>query len=211
MAKVKICGITNVPDALGAVDAGADALGFMFYAKSPRVVTVEETKTISAALPPFVIRVGVFVNPTVIEVQRVLEEQAVDIIQFHGDETPEFCRSFGARVIKAFRVRDDGVFDDLRMFSRETWLLDSYVPGKEGGTGSQFNWEIAVKAGRLGNRIILAGGLTPGNVGEAIKTVSPYAVDVSSGVESAPGKKDGQKMRDFVAAARGIHELRGGG
>lgn len=211
MAKIKICGITNVQDALGAVDAGADALGFMFYAKSPRVVTVEAAKAISAALPPFVTRVGVFVNPTVIEVQQVLADQAVDIIQFHGEETPEFCRSFGARVIKAFRVRDGSVLNDLSVFSHETWLLDSYVPGKEGGTGSQFNWEIAVKAGRLGNRIILAGGLTPGNVGEAIKAVSPYAVDVSSGVESAPGKKDGQKMRDFVAAARGIHGLCGGG
>jgi phosphoribosylanthranilate isomerase len=202
--RVKICGITSARDALAAVDAGADALGFMFYEASPRRVTPEQSLEIIRELPPFVARVGVFVNPTADQVRAAISETGIDTLQFHGEETPEFCRQFGLRVIKAFRVRDVLSLKRLADFRSEAWLLDSFVEGKHGGTGAIFNWDLAAQAVKQGGRVILAGGLTPENVAEAVRRVRPYAVDVSSGVEFAPGRKDIAKVRAFIAAAKAV-------
>jgi len=201
--RVKICGITRVEDAVAAVDSCADALGFMFVEASPRRVTHEQAAEILHELPPFVARVGVFVNPSADEVRAAIAETGIDTLQFHGEETPVFCRQFGLRVIKAFRVRDAESLKPLADFRSETWLLDSFVAGKHGGTGAVFNWDLAAQAVKEGGRVILAGGLTPDNATDAVRRVRPYALDVSSGVELAPGKKDVSKMRAFIAAAKG--------
>ena len=201
--KVKICGITSAEDALAAVDAGADALGFMFYAPSPRCVTRETAAQITRQLPPFVAKVGVFLNPTVEEVRQAVAECGLDTLQFHGEEPPEFCRQFGLKALKAFRVQGPETLGVLPNYSDATWLLDSFVAGTRGGTGNTFNWEIAAQAVKLRGRVILAGGLTPENAAEAMRKVRPYGLDVSSGVESAPGKKDVAKVRAFIAAAKG--------
>jgi phosphoribosylanthranilate isomerase len=200
--RVKICGITRAEDALAAVDAGADALGFMFVEASPRCVTPEQAAGILRELPPFVARVGVFVNPSADRVRAAIAETGIDTLQFHGEETPAFCRQFGPRVIKAFRVRDAESLKPLADFRSETWLLDSFVAGKHGGTGAVFNWDLAAQAVKQGGRVILAGGLTPENVADAVRQVRPYALDVSSGVELSPGRKDAAKVRAFIAAAK---------
>ena len=200
--RVKICGITNPDDALTAVDAGADALGFMFYEPSPRFVTRAQAGAVLRRLPPFVARVGVFVNPSEEEVRRVMAECGIDTLQFHGEEPPEFCRKFGLRVIKAFRVRDAESLRATHAYPTEAWLLDSFAPGQHGGTGATFNWDLATEATRHSHQVILAGGLTPENAAEAVRKVRPYGLDVSSGVESAPGKKDPAKVRAFIAAAK---------
>jgi phosphoribosylanthranilate isomerase len=200
--KVKICGITSAEDAVVAVEAGADALGFMFHPVSPRHVSRDQAAAIIRALPPLVAKVGVFVNPAEEEVRRTMAECGIDTLQFHGEETPEFCRRFGLKVLKAFRVRTAQSLEALPAYAEEAWLLDSYVAGQPGGTGSRFNWDLAVAATKLGPRVILAGGLTPGNAAEAVRKVRPYGLDVSSGVESAPGKKDAQKVRAFITAAK---------
>ncbi len=211
--RIKICGITNVSDALAAVDAGADALGFMFYAHSPRAVTVDQAAAIIRELPPFVARVGVFVDPAAGEVRRALVEAGIDTLQFHGSESPAFCRSFdpsdggvtGRRVIKAFRVKDASSLTALVDYNDEAWLLDAFVAGQLGGTGARFNWELARSAIARGGprRVILAGGLTPENAAQAVQEVQPYGLDVSSGVESAPGRKDAEKLRRFIGEAKG--------
>jgi len=200
--KIKICGITNLGDAQAAVEAGANALGFIFYEASPRHVSREVAAKIIRGLPPFVAKVGVFVNAPEPFIRQAIGECGIDTLQFHGEEPPEFCRQFAPlKRYKAFRVRDGASLKALRQFDTDAWLLDSHVPGKLGGTGAQFNWDLAVEAKQLGRPIILAGGLTPENVAAAVRRVQPYAVDVSSGVESAPGKKDARKLRDFIAAA----------
>ena len=201
--KVKICGITNAEDAVAAVDAGADALGFMFYPPSPRGVTREVAAQIIRQLPPFVAKVGVFVNPSEEEVRLAITGCGLDTLQFHGEESPEFCRQFGLKTLKAFRVQGLETLKLLPTYSTMAWLLDSFVAGTRGGTGNTFNWEIAAQAVKLGGRVILAGGLTPENAAEAVRKVRPYALDVSSGVESAPGRKDAAKVRAFIAAAKG--------
>lgn len=201
--RIKICGITNLEDALAAVDAGAHALGFMFYEASPRFLTPRAAAEIIRALPPFVAKVGVFVNPTRESVAQAIADCGLDTVQFHGDETPEFCLGFGLKTIKAFRIRGAESLQALAAFPTDAWLLDSFVAGQLGGTGAQFNWEWAAEAARTARRkIILAGGLTPENVARAVQQVQPYGVDVSSGVESKPGKKDPRKMKSFIAAAR---------
>jgi phosphoribosylanthranilate isomerase len=202
--KVKICGITSVEDALGAVDAGADALGLMFYASSPRCVTLERAAKIIRELPPFVARVGVFVDPTEDEVRRAIADCGIDTLQFHGEEPPEFCRRFGLKTIKAFRIRDRESLQASAAYPDQAWLLDSFVAGKPGGTGERFNWDIAREATQRSRRVILAGGLTPENAADAVREVRPYALDVSSGVESAPGRKDVAKVRAFIAAAKAV-------
>jgi len=200
--RVKICGITSAGDALASIEAGADALGFMFYEPSPRHLNIRAAAEIIRELPPFVARVGVFVNPSEEQARRAIGECGLDTLQFHGDESPEFCRRFSLKTIKAFRIRDETSLAPLREFSSEAWLLDSYVPGKLGGTGAQFNWKLASAAAKLNPAIILAGGLTPENVRQAIAEARPYGVDVSSGVESVPGKKDPAKVRAFIEAAK---------
>ena len=203
IVKVKICGITSVGDALAAVDAGADALGFMFYAPSPRNVSFSVAAEIIRQLPPFVAKVGVFVNPAEDDVRRAIAECGLDTLQFHGEETPEFCRRFGLKTMKAFRVRDAESLKQTEAYPSEAWLLDSYVAGQLGGTGARFNWDLATDAARH-HTVLLAGGLTPENAAEAVRKVRPYGLDVSSGVESAPGKKDAAKVRAFIAAAKSV-------
>lgn len=200
--KVKICGVTNVADADAAVAAGADLLGFMFWDQSARHVTVEAAAEIARQLRPPVLKVGVFVNATAEEVRRAIGLCELDLLQFHGDEPPDYCLQFGVRSMKAFRIRDAGSLRSLTLYATHAWLLDACAPGKLGGTGERFDWSLAAEAGRLGRPIFLAGGLTPENVGAAVTQAQPYAVDVSSGVESAPGRKDPAKLRAFIAAAK---------
>jgi phosphoribosylanthranilate isomerase len=204
--KVKICGITNVPDAVASAEAGADALGFMFCEKSPRYLTTKKASEIIREIPPLIIKVGVFVNAPEDLVTRAIGECGLNLLQFHGDETPEYCLQFGLMSMKAFRVRDAKTLKALPDYATDAWLLDAYSPDKAGGTGETFNWDLAVEARKLGRLIFLAGGLTPVNVAEAVKKVQPYGVDVSSGVESAPGKKDPEKVRAFIRAAKGTEQ-----
>jgi phosphoribosylanthranilate isomerase len=200
--KVKICGITNAPDALAAVEAGADMLGFMFYEKSPRQVSTRTAAEIIRSLPQFAIKVGVFVNAPAELVLRAIGDCGLNLLQFHGEEPPEYCTQFGLMNVKAFRIRDAESLKALTDYPTDAWMLDAFVAGKAGGTGEKFNWDLAIEAKKLGRPIFLAGGLTPENVAEAVAKVQPYAVDVSSGVESAPGKKDAAKIKAFIDAAR---------
>lgn len=201
--KVKICGITSLLDARAAVEAGADALGFIFYPKSPRHISIEAAAEIIRELPPFVSRVGVFVNSPPGEIE-LAHSRGINVAQLHGDETSEFARALLLPVIKAARVKDRPSIEVLRGFPASTYLLDSYTPGQQGGTGEKFNWDLAIEARSLAKPIILAGGLTPENVADAVAKVAPYAVDVSSGVESSPGVKDHQKIKNFIARAKGL-------
>ncbi len=199
---VKICGITSVEDALTAAQAGADAIGLMFYEKSPRYISMQLAAEISRALPPFVIKVGVFVDADEDMVSRAIAECGINIAQFHGDETPEFCSLFPVMSIKAFRVKDAASLNALPDYNTNAYLLDAYVADQLGGTGARFNWDLAVEAQKFGRPIFLAGGLTADNVADAVRQVRPYAVDVSSGVESSPGRKDPEKVIAFIKAAK---------
>jgi phosphoribosylanthranilate isomerase len=200
VTRVKICGITNLDDALAAVDAGADAIGFVL-APSARQVTPAQADAIARALPPFVAKVAVVVDQ---DLAPILAECPVDGVQFHGRESPEQVGSCPRTRIKALRVREEKDLDAIRAYASavDAILLDTYVEGVQGGTGASFRWELAEVARRFGPPVILAGGLTPANVGEAIRQACPYAVDVSSGVEAAPGRKDAAKFRAFIAAVR---------
>jgi phosphoribosylanthranilate isomerase len=200
--KVKICGITSVADGLAAAAAGADMIGLMFYEKSPRHISLAQAVEISRALPPFVLRVGVFVNPEEGFVTQAIAACGLNLLQFHGDEPSEFCTQFGAMSVKALRVRDAESLQKLENFHTDAFLLDAYSKSGLGGTGEKFNWDLAIEAQKFGKPIFLAGGLTPENVADAVKQVKPFAVDVSSGVESAPGKKDAAKVRAFIQAVR---------
>jgi phosphoribosylanthranilate isomerase len=202
MVKIKICGITNLEDALLAAELGADALGFIFFAKSPRHVAPETARSIIAQLPPFVAAVGVFVDEAAAVVQELAANVGLDWVQLHGQESPEYCLSLGHKVIKGFRIQDE---DSLRLLAdyqgaAQALLLDTYKKGQVGGTGEIFDWHLARKAKKYG-RIILAGGLTSDNVAQAIATAGPAAVDAASGTEAVPGKKDPAKLRAFFKAA----------
>jgi len=199
--KIKICGITNLEDALMAVEAGADALGFVFFKGSSRSVAPETAAAIIRALPPFIQTVGLFVNEELPVVNSVADGCGLDLIQLHGEESPAFCDAVQRRVIKAFRVKDSTVLDEMAAYQVAGYLLDAWSPVAHGGTGTTFNWDIASRTA-VSRRIILAGGLTPENVAGAIAAVTPYAVDVSSGVERVPGIKDSTKLFDFVQAVR---------
>ncbi len=204
--KVKICGITNLSDGLAAAEAGADALGFVFHDQSPRHVALEVAAELIRELPPFVIKVGVFVNAPEERVVRAAQECGLNLLQFHGDESPEYCLQFGLMSMKAFRVRDQASLQALPDYRTDAWLLDAYAPDKLGGTGETFNWDLALQARTWNRPIFLAGGLTPENVAEAVRCARPYAVDVSSGVEAAPGKKDHARVRAFIQAAKAVGE-----
>lgn len=198
MTRTKICGITRVEDGLAAARLGAHAIGLVFYAASPRHVAPEQARDIADALPPFVTRVALFVNPSAAEVETVLARARPDVLQFHGEEDPAFCKAFGVPYLKAARVKP-GV--DLLQFAAvyseaQGLLLDAWSPGAHGGTGERFDWNL-IPSG-LPKPVILAGGLHPGNVAEAIRVVGPWAVDVSSGVESAKGIKDAAKIAAFM-------------
>ena len=199
----KICGITRVEDALAAAAAGADAIGLVFYAKSPRAVSVEQAQQIIAALPPFVTTVGLFVDMPRPELQQILAQVPLDLLQFHGDESVEQCEGYGRPYIKALRVKagDDIAAQMAQYPSASGVLLDTFVEGVPGGTGLAFDWSLV--PAELPKPVILAGGLTPDNLATAIDRVRPYAVDISGGVESAKGIKDADKVRAFIRAARG--------
>ena len=199
----KICGITRIEDALAAVEAGADAIGFVFYAKSPRAVSVQQAREIIEALPPFVTTVGLFVNASRCELSEILETVPLDLLQFHGDESLADCEGYHRPYIKALRVRPG---DDLEAACRaypsaSGILLDTYVAGIPGGTGEAFDWSLVPR--RLSKPIILAGGLSADNVAAAIAQVKPWAVDVSGGVEASKGIKDHAKIQAFIKAVRG--------
>jgi phosphoribosylanthranilate isomerase len=201
--RVKICGITRVEDALAAAAAGADAIGLVFYAKSPRAVGIEQARTIIAALPPFVTTVGLFVDIECDELQRILASVPLDLLQFHGDESPEQCESINRPYIKALRVKagDDIAAQVNRYPGAKGILLDTYVEGVPGGTGEAFDWSLVPEG--LSKPVILAGGLHADNVASAVARVRPYAVDVSGGVEANKGIKDAEKIAAFIRAARG--------
>jgi len=205
VVRVKICGITNVEDALNAAASGADALGFVFFAKSPRHVTPEAARAIIAELPPFVSTVGLFVNEEPERVRRTVEFCGLDVVQLHGDEGPDACRVAGARTVKALRLMDASSLEGAEDFPVSALLLDAWVPGIYGGTGETCNWELAALAARQ-HRTILAGGLNPGNVAAAVSAVQPYGVDVSSGVESSPGRKDPDMVAAFIRNAKKMTE-----
>lgn len=203
MVKVKICGITSLTDALLALDAGADALGFVFHPASPRNVSPELAADIIRRLPPFVQTIGLFVNEPLGRVNGTADACGLDIIQLHGDEPPPFCAAVRRRVIKALRVRDESSLTPMASYRVSAFLLDAWSPRAHGGTGTTFNWDVAANIADQ-ERIILAGGLTVDNVAEAIRRVRPYGVDVSSGVESAPGIKNQDKIREFIRKAKEI-------
>ncbi|MBL4820490.1 MAG: phosphoribosylanthranilate isomerase [Gammaproteobacteria bacterium] len=200
--RVKICGLTRNQDALSAAMSGADAVGLVFYPPSSRAVSVAQAPVVTANLPAFVTVVGLLVNPAEQEVVSVLETSVVDCLQFHGDESVEFCESFGVPYIKAIRVNElaDARIKLQQFAGRCTVILDTYTKNSAGGTGQAFDWSIAkALVAEFQNQIVLAGGLNPGNVNAAISMVRPYGVDVSSGVELSPGIKDPEKMRKFFS------------
>lgn len=200
--RIKICGITRPEDARAAAAAGADAIGLVFYPKSPRAVTIEQAQAICAVLPPFVTVVALFVDAEHFEIEDVLAAVPVDLLQFHGSETPVQCNAYAVPYIKAIRMRDDAdLFEAVRQYdSARGLLVDTFDPNEAGGTGEIFDWDRVPDG--LDTPIILAGGLEPSNVGAAIQQLSPYAVDVSSGVEQSKGIKDADKIQAFMKAVR---------
>ena len=205
MVKIKMCGITNVDDARVVVEAGADALGFVMYRKSPRFVEPAVVKAIVAGLPPFMLPVGVFVNEEPARVRTLMDECGLALAQLHGDETAPYCQDLGRPVLKALRLKDRGTFLALAEFSGRAnvrgFLIDAFSDQAYGGTGQTVDWGLAQEVAQS-MPVVLAGGLTPVNVAEAIARVRPYGVDVSSGVELSPGKKDHRKVKAFIHAAR---------
>jgi len=201
VTRVKICGLTNREDALAAVELGADALGFVF-AESPRRVSPENAAGIIRSLPPFPTCVGLFVDESMEMVRKIVNECRLDVIQFHGNESPDYCRQFMIKIIKVFRIKDENSLKAVPHYQVDAYLLDTYVEGTPGGTGESFSWDLALRAKEFDRPIILAGGLTPDNVAGAIRQVRPYGVDVSTGIEMEPGKKDHEKMKEFIKIVR---------
>ncbi len=202
MTRIKICGITNLDDALAAADLGVDALGFVFYKKSPRYIEPRKASSIIFQLSPFITTVGVFVNETIENIMAIKKVTGLDIVQLHGYESPEFCRKLNTKHIKSFRVIDETSLQSISKYETNMILLDSYHKDSYGGTGKQFDWEMLKGYKIKDKKIILAGGLNPENVGIAIRRFAPDAVDVSSGVEVKPGKKDRKKMKEFLEAVK---------
>lgn len=201
---IKICGITQLDDAQAAIAAGADALGFVFYAPSPRAIGLEQARAIAGAVGPFTVLTGLFVDADPAYVQEVLAHVPLNLLQFHGAETRAYCEQFQRPYMKAIRMRPElAVEETIALYqSASGILLDAYRPGVPGGTGETFDWgRVPANAERP---LVLAGGLTPQNVASALRATSVYGVDVSGGVESAPGIKDHDKIRRFVAAAQGV-------
>jgi len=203
--QVKICGITNAEDAIAAVEAGADALGFVCYRKSPRYVEPDIIKRIVASLPPFVLPVGVFVNEELKTVRDLMDSCGLALAQLHGDEAAPYCEALGRPVLRALRVRDRAALLQMAEYRGRAgvrgFVVDAFSAGAHGGTGQVADWSLAEEVARAAPTL-LAGGLTPANVAEAVRQVRPYGVDVSSGVEAGPGKKDHDKVRAFIRAAK---------
>lgn len=204
MVLVKICGITNLEDALSAIEAGADALGFNFYKKSPRYIEPLRAREIIERLPSSILNVGVFVNEAFAkDVERITLEANLNAVQLHGDETPAYCSELkNYSVIKAFRVHSEFRPEDVLKFEVNSILLDTYSREAHGGTGKIFDWQVAKETQKLFSKLFLAGGLTPENVVEAIRQINPYAVDACSGLEITKGKKDARKVQAFIRAVR---------
>lgn len=203
MTKIKICGITNKEDAAFCAKVGADLLGLVFYKKSPRFIAPDEAAKIIADLPTHVLKVGVFVNEAPAAVHEIAKECGLDLLQFHGDESPEYLRGFEiARTIKAFRVKNSASLNRCGLYHAGMFLFDTFKKESFGGTGETFEWSLLEPFDRLKIPYFVSGGLTPENVREAIKNIHPFAVDVSSGVESAPGRKDHRRVEEFIAALR---------
>lgn len=208
---VKVCGITSIDDGFAAVDAGADAIGLVFWPGSSRFVDVAVARVIARALPPFVTRVGVFVDTPLPALTRTADEVGLDVVQLHGGETPEVFSGLGRRALKALRVGAGFRAEEATRYEGHAAgvLLDTHSEVAPGGTGKAFDWSLARGVRDGVSFLVLAGGLTPANVGQAIEIVAPDAVDVSTGVESAPGRKDRQKLRAFVGAVRAAEAARG--
>ena len=202
MTRVKICGITSREDAWAAVEAGADALGFIFVEGTPRWIEPKEAAAITIEMPPFVATVGVFIDRTAEQIEEIAASYGISLAQLHGSEPPAECARLRLPYVKAIRVQGEGDLAGLHQYERaRAFLLDTYAPDRAGGTGKTFPWEIAARAARE-SRIILSGGLTPETVARAVVQVRPYAVDVCSGVESSPGRKDHRKVREFIDQAK---------
>ncbi|MCA9471004.1 MAG: phosphoribosylanthranilate isomerase [Nitrospirales bacterium] len=203
--KIKICGITNLEDAQTAIREGADALGFIFHSQSPRFVEVNMVKSIVNQLPPFIIPIGVFVNEGLTIVRNMMDQCGLAVAQLHGDETPSYCETLGRPVLKGIRLKDRSSFLSLAEYKGRAgvrgFVIDAFSESEYGGTGKVADWNLAQEAAEVAP-ILLAGGLTPDNVQEAIKKVHPYGVDVSSGVEASPGKKDRTKVKAFIQAVQ---------
>lgn len=203
MVKVKICGITNLEDAQAAVEEGADMLGFIFYNKSPRYIEPEKAKEIISNLPQEIEKAALFVNEEKGAVVDILSRiREIDLLQFHGDETPDYCDAFNKRIIKAIRVKNKDSIRELASYNVNFFLLDAWKRDVYGGTGLNFDWKLTENAKQYKVPIILSGGLNPDNVKKAIELVRPYAVDVSSGVEISPGKKDSELIKKFIQEAK---------
>lgn len=198
---VKICGITNLDDAMSAVEFGADFIGFNFYPDSPRYIAPPFAKEITGEMPSAVGKVGIFVNEDSRKVSDLAIDLSLDYLQFHGDETPEYCNAFGRPWFKAFRLKDDKALLEIPYYHSEWLLVDAHVEKIFGGSGITSNWDLARKAKSCG-LLFLSGGLNPGNVEVALKAVGPYAVDTASGVESSPGVKDVYKMEEFISRVK---------
>ena len=202
--RIKVCGICSVDDALDAIEAGVDAIGMVFYEKSPRHISLEQASAITAAVPPFVTTVGLFVDSDVQFIEKVISQAGIDLLQFHGDEEESFCSRFGRPYIKALRMtQQTNVQDFCKSYhTAKGLLIDSFTPGIPGGTGKTFDWNLI--PAEIPLPVILAGGLNSDNVIEALSQVKPWAVDVSSGVEESPGKKNLRKIRQFVQAVEAV-------
>jgi phosphoribosylanthranilate isomerase len=206
VTQIKICGITNIEDACCAAASGADAIGFIFHAPSPRYVTPERAKEIIEKLPNAITKVGVFVNMDPEEVKRIMNLCSLDMVQLHGTESPEYCGQFPrAQVIKALALRSEDDLAQLRHYAVKAMLVDAYDPKLHGGTGAKADWALAAKV-KEHHPLILAGGLSLANIQETIKAVSPDAVDINSGVESKPGEKDHIKVREIIKLVHSLGE-----
>ena len=211
---IKICGITNLEDAKEAVELGADALGFVFYEKSPRCITKETAKEIITSIQHPASRiqdpasriqtVGLFVDELEERVNEITSYCNFNILQFHGDETPDYCKKFPQKIIKAFRIKDKESLANIPKYEVDYYLLDTYSEELPGGTGKTFNWNLAKEAKKIGRPIILSGGLNSENIVEALEKVLPFGVDVSSGVELSPRKKEHKKLKEFITKVRGF-------
>jgi len=203
MVKIKICGITNLEDALSAGKLGCDALGFVFFKQSPRYITPEHAGDIIKYLPKHIIKIGVFRNAAEKKIRQIAKFCKLDILQFHGQESPQFCQRFkGYKIIKVFRIKDKIDTRFVLKYKSFAYLFDTFTSSAAGGTGKSFDWKLIGNLRGVKQPIFLAGGLNPKNINRAIKTACPDWVDVSSGVESAPGKKDYAKLKKFIAQAR---------
>jgi len=203
MTKVKVCGITNLKSAFYACFYGADAVGFIFYKKSPRYIAPAKAKKIISLLPKHILKVGVFVDAKENDIKRIAGQCRLDMIQLHGNESPDFCGKFkGYKIIKALRIKNKDSLKNISAYKVYAYLFDTYAKGKFGGTAKTFDWRLLKLVKRLKKPVFLSGGLNPSNVSKAIRAVRPEWVDASSSLESSPGKKDSQKIKRFIAAVK---------